>query len=351
MYISRNVFYFKDLLRETYGRPENTEAKRQKITQEITVHYNKNGKWKMKQVEHVNILLIGRVRTGKTTIKSLLVNPTTVPKDLTLKADTKDPNFQAFHLQEKNTVLNVIDTPGLFERSNNEIDIRDNVTILTMIKACAYMEIVKFHAICFCVSLTSGINQEDIESIKALIKYFGKETSKNSCLIITHCESKTEEQRQKLKQELVQDTDFKKIAPFFQLGILFSGAINPDDYTQGSDNVYRQYFNISDSRIQLINMFLSVKDPLPIERMNIRSAPHDIDMNMHKSVELRKLQQLVEEKERIIAQLQEKIDSNEKQIQQLMANFDNAILGEETMRPQSQQQFGTNSYLSSRRRK
>ncbi len=338
MYISRNVFYFKDLLRETYGRPENTEAKRQKITQEITVHYNKNGKWKMKQVEHVNILLIGRVRTGKTTIKSLLVNPTTVPKDLTLKADTKDPNFQAFHLQEKNTVLNVIDTPGLFERSNNEIDIRDNVTILTMIKACAYMEIVKFHAICFCVSLTSGINQEDIESIKALIKYFGKETSKNSCLIITHCESKTEEQRQKLKQELVQDTDFKKIAPFFQLGILFSGAINPDDYTQGSDNVYRQYFNIIDYRIQLINMFLSVKDPLPIDRMNLRSAPYDDDLNMKIAGQLRNSEELLAAKDRTIKELQVKVDAGKRQIQRLKGNYNITLHGEANLRSQAKTQ-------------
>ncbi|CAF1605094.1 unnamed protein product, partial [Didymodactylos carnosus] len=192
------------MMRWKYGVADNS-GKSRKIMAEIKDEYSKFGKYLMKEVEHKNILLIGRTRTGKSTIKSLLVNPTSVPDQLTLKSGTRESHFQAFHLQENDTVLNIIDTPGLFEHSNNEVDIRDNEVILKTIGLCMTMEITKFHAICFCVSIVAGINREDINSLELLQDYLGVETSKNSCLIVARCESIDEEQREKLKRELMED--------------------------------------------------------------------------------------------------------------------------------------------------
>lgn len=230
--------------------------------------YKANGKYPTKKVEHKNILLIGRGRAGKTTIRSLLIDPTNVADELTLKAGTKDPHFQAFHLQKDDVVLNIIDTPGLFEHGNKEIDIRDNDVILKSIGFCINVEIAKFHAICFCVSLTTGINKEDLDSLRLLIDYFGPETSENACLIITRAESLDEPQRAKLKQELMEDVYFKDIASFFKLGVHFSGAISRDDLIRGNERgVELQYCAVSEYREKLIELFLRVKDPLPIENM------------------------------------------------------------------------------------
>ncbi|CAF2040924.1 unnamed protein product [Rotaria magnacalcarata] len=242
--------------------------KSREILAKLKADFKSYGKFPMKKVEHKNILLIGRTRTGKSTIQSLLIDPTNVPEELTLRSGTRDPHFQAFHLQEDDVVLNIIDTPGLFEHSNDQMDIRDNETILKTIGFCINMEIAKFHAICFCVSLVAGINAEDINSLKLLAQYLGQETAKNSCVIITRCESISKKQREKLKKELIEDFDFKQIAPFFKLGIYFSGSINRDDLSRGNEEtVYHQYSTISDYREELIDLFLKVKDPLPVAQM------------------------------------------------------------------------------------
>jgi hypothetical protein len=214
-------------------------------------------------------MLIGRTRTGKSTIKMLLVDPTTVPNDLTLKSGTKDPLFESFFVDDNHVVLNIIDTPGLFEHGTREFDIRDNNTILNTIDVCANREITKFHVICFCVAINNGINQEDIASLNLLVDFLGSEISRNSCLIVTRCEMKDEPQRAALRAELLNDVHFKSIANFFQKGIFFSGSLNYDDYKKGNDSLYDQFVTISEYRLQLIEMFTGEVEPFPISEMAI----------------------------------------------------------------------------------
>ena len=118
------------------------------------------------KVEHRNILLIGRARTGKSTITSSLINPVDLPDEMTRRPGTREPQLQAFHLAED-----------------------------------------------------------------------GHEASRNSCLVITHCETASQTLRDKLRKKLVEDVNFTKIAPFFKLSIFFFGSINRDDCECGHENV------------------------------------------------------------------------------------------------------------------
>jgi hypothetical protein len=73
------------------------------------------------------------------------------------------------------TVLNIIDTHGLFEHAPSAEEIQDNKTILDTIEKCIRREITKFRLVCFCASFESGINDQDIASLKLLVDFLGKD--------------------------------------------------------------------------------------------------------------------------------------------------------------------------------
>ena len=240
---------------------------------EIKANYKDEGKFQTTKVEQRNILLIGHSCAGKSTIKSLLLDPTAVPDEQSLKSSTKNQLFESFHIDDNNMVLNIVDIPDLFERGTGKINVRDNETILRTIGICANRELTNFHAICFCVAITVGINQEDIESFKLLINFFGEGISENSCLIITQCESKDEKQRAKISSEFKNDTYFQEIAPFFKLGIFFSGSLNRDDFGKGNyGSLYDQFVTINDYRTKLIELFIGDIQPFKINEKLIDDA-------------------------------------------------------------------------------
>ena len=297
------------------------DEKRQSLMNEIKEDYKEHGEHQVTPVNQRNVMLIGRTRTGKSTIKSLLVDPTVVPDDLALKSGTRVPLFESFHVKDKDIVLNIIDTPGLFEHSSNQVDIRDNKAILQTIQLCVNREITKFHVICFCISITTGINETDIESLKLLVNFLGNGISGNSCLIVTRCESKGEKQRATIQLELKQNSYFKDIVKYFQLGILFSGSINPDDHNGGNESIRDQYVTVSEYREKLIDMFTRDIQPFPITETllsEIRVALSAVDM---KEAQIQVLQNKVSEQDRLINKLQNSLQGSDKETTRIRAEL------------------------------
>ncbi|UJR07388.1 hypothetical protein I4U23_011674 [Adineta vaga] len=322
--------------------------KRDRIKNEIEIDYKENGKYQVTRVDQRNVMLIGHTRTGKSTIKSLLVDPTVVADDLILKSGTKDPLFESFYVHDNRIVLNIIDTPGLFEHGTTEIDVRDNQTILHTISICVNREITKFHVIGFCVTITNGINQEDIASLKLLIDFLGKEISRNSCIIVTRCESKDQSQRERMRAELLEDSYFREIAPFFQLGIFFSGSLNRDDFNRGHDSLYEQFFTINDYRTQLIELFTSNIEPFPISDMIISQVWRCQDEGTSKDEELNKLRDQAEAQAKTIEELLLNRENDEEIIAELVDRLRriNARQREERTRAQAKHQRNSRCYIS-----
>ena len=62
-------------------------------------------------------------------------------------------------------------------------------------------KVTKLHIICFCVSVRAGVFSEDIQVIRQYMNIFRKSVSKNSCMVMTHCESQDQESRNTLNRE------------------------------------------------------------------------------------------------------------------------------------------------------
>lgn len=303
-------------LRDT-RKVTNADAKRQEFVEKIENDYKQYGKNGIRQVKSNNIMIIGRTRSGKTTIKSLMLDPTIVPDELTLKSGTREPLIESFHIADIDATLNIIDTPGLFERGSEEDSLRDNDAILTTIEKCANMEITIFNVICFCISINAGINGEDVRSIELFMQFLGDEISSNSCLIVTHCESKNEEQRNKIKKELEEDKFFKKIAPFFKLGVFFSGSINRDNYNNGNECILDEYVTINEYRTQLIKLFTSNIKPFPITETKISEIRRAREANTVILDELQNAQNLSKQQEYANTDLKSKSTQQERLIKDL----------------------------------
>lgn len=98
-------------------------------------------------------------------------------------SETKGPVFTSFVIPNANLVLNIIDTPGVFERSNKQELIRSDEAILQAIVQCVNLELTKFHLVCFAFSMTAGIQRDDMEALKLFMDRLGPEVSLNACLI------------------------------------------------------------------------------------------------------------------------------------------------------------------------
>lgn len=201
-----------------------------------------------------NILLLGRTRSGKTTFKCMLSNPQYVPNELTLISETRSPTCESITIPHANLTLTLVDTVGLFDRSQYVRERLNSDEFSLIIDFCKRININEFNLICFCVSFEAGINNQDIEALYQLVEYFGHSLCTNLCLIVTRCESKTEIQRIRLQQEFSNDTHFQGIVHFFGQGIYFSGALNRDDYNYANESLIAQFVNICAYRQKIIDL-------------------------------------------------------------------------------------------------
>ena len=240
--------------------------------------------------------------------------------------------------------LNIIDTPGLFERGSGDNDIRDNDAIMQTIERCANMEITTFDAICFCVAITAGINGDDVKSIELFMKLLGGDISSNSCLIITHCESKSEAQRKMIVRELSEDKFFKEIAPFFKRGIFFSGSINRDNYNNGNECILDEYVCICEYRTKLIELFSENIKPFPITSSQISTIRQANEAKEKMAQQLQNAQNACEEEEDVTQYLQTKLSDTDTQVSKLTISCSQK---DETLYPNCEQPACSRIVLSS----
>jgi len=207
-----------------------------------------------------DILLIGRRNIGKTTLKHILEDPCSITDESSLISRTPSISFhQTFQLSNSNLFLQIVETSIPFERNNDE-------HLWNINQFCIENRIERFNLICFCRSLNSSFNNGDIEIVNKLVKHFGEQICSQLCLIITHCESKDNEECNRLRNELINDHYFKEIIPYFRQGIHFTGSINRDDFNRKYiDVVSGQFETVYVYRQNLIQLIQNTRDSFRIQ--------------------------------------------------------------------------------------
>ena len=212
-----------------------------------------------------NVLFVGPLKSGKTTLRHVLLDPTHLAEEFSLRSVSGTTSTYERNLCPSSTSrvsLNIVELPGHMISLTSDLSEINN--------ECARLSIHEFHLILFCVSIEAGIDGYAVQSFKRLINHLGEDAIKDYlCLVITRCESKNDVQRQVLRNELMQDVMFKRITRCFGRGICFSGALNRDDWNRASEALHYQFQTIYDYRRTLLNLIELQIEPFRIGRPSL----------------------------------------------------------------------------------
>ena len=195
-----------------------------------------------------NILLLGRTRTGKSTIAKVIENNLHIPELRRLYAETRKIHFNRIAGECDGIMyhFNIIDSPGLFDLAQNGTEALTNERIQEIIDDCIKKDVTDIHAFGFVFSAEGGINQEDIQSM-ILVQNRYPLLRNYMMLVITHGEEKDGHERSSFVEEFFKQKDVVKhgLKDFFGLGTFFIGCLRPQ---------LKRYPNLEAALIQLRNV-------------------------------------------------------------------------------------------------
>jgi GTPase Era involved in 16S rRNA processing len=208
--------------------------------------------------EERTIMLMGRTRTGKSTIAEVLANTLYKPRKLSIYSETRQTTARSFFTTDKNTGksyrFTIIDTPGFFDMTHDSRVRLQNKDITEHIRCCLESNIRHVHLIGIVFNLVNGINERDIEAMIYIKEHF-RGIEEHTALIITNCEQTNEKERNRLIDDFFQHRVFKKhnLKDFFRQGVLFMGCLRYESLeTANEAAIYLEYNNVLDMRTEFI---------------------------------------------------------------------------------------------------
>jgi GTP-binding protein EngB required for normal cell division len=246
---------------------------------QLTQEMSNQNQYQFSQCTDRNIVLIGRTRTGKSTISSMIRDPFYLPPLPSLFACTRNITFNRITATHRGNAyfFTIIDSPGLYDSMRNEGERLTNKTIKKHLDECITKDITHIHAFAFVFSSSSGINIEDIQSMMFIQKNY-PELRNFFILIITHCEEKNEEERRNFMEEFFQHPDVIKhgLREFFGLGIYFTGCLRPQ--LQRVPNIMAakaQATNILEMRKKLLDFLIARRETFNIHYKPVNKGSID----------------------------------------------------------------------------
>lgn len=239
-----------------------TRSSEEYIKNSIRRTANDSDKYKFQECVPRNIVVIGRTRCGKTTMIRVIEDLGYIPPTLSLYSGTR--NIDIRHLgatvahNGKKYNINIIDTPGFYDKVSSGETKLTNDHIKGLIDQCISHQITEIHVFAFAFSLENGINSDDVESMK-FIKRKYPQLKSYFALILTHCERLSPTARKKLVDDFFQVDEIRQsqLKDYFELGVHFMGSLDPLAVAQGLlDAIASQIQNLIPMREEFIDFIL-----------------------------------------------------------------------------------------------
>lgn len=228
-----------------------------KVRRNLEATDEKHNKYRFSRCIDRNIVLIGRSRTGKSTLTKVLENTFYRSGDRQLYSETKGVEFLKVAtdaLDGRRLYFNVVDTPGFYEQSTTALADNANDRIKRFLDSCLQHDVTNVHLFAFVFSLNAGVNNEDIATMK-FVKEKYPNLGKYMALVVTHCEKLEEAKRQNLIEKFFQHHDVKasKLMEFFTQGIFYMGCFENSSFEKKYETeIYDVYKNILEMRTTFI---------------------------------------------------------------------------------------------------
>ncbi|UJR18500.1 hypothetical protein I4U23_005407 [Adineta vaga] len=178
----------------------------------------------------INALIVGRSQTGKTTLLESLKN-TNYASYVTGFSGTRNVTHHPIIIREKETnryyQINLIDTIGLHEHSQDPANNRSDEEILTLVAKFIAKEITSLNAVIF-VSKAGDLHLHDISAFRSLMTFLGSSFRANTMMVLTHCEGLTKDRFDILANGIRTHPSSRDISDYCSLGIHPHGTLNFD---------------------------------------------------------------------------------------------------------------------------
>ena len=180
----------------------------------------------------INILLVGRSQVGKSTLIESLKD-SAYSSSRTGISQTREPSYKQLTLTSNDDgqqyTLNIIDTPGLREIRHDPNETSSDEQLLDLMRKLFDDGRVRSLNIIAFVSKMGYTHQNDIDTFKSLIDFFGPQFSSISVLILTHCDKIPNDAMKKLTHELKTHPECAEVVKYFKLGVHYHGTLDVDD--------------------------------------------------------------------------------------------------------------------------
>lgn len=227
---------------------------------------------KSKDVSTRNVLIVGSIHSGKSTISNVLENVCHAAEQTTLFGSTQEPILRESVIGGYQ--VRVLDTPGLFQQAKKGEAKRENGEIAQLIQ-----ESVKTHfggegyenvdTVLMPISFTAGVMSEDIEALKFFAEKLPLTTKK--ILVVTNAEGHVDNDRTSLLDQISQHRELSKLVDSHFGGtdkILFTGTLEEFDLLDEKTTT-RKLKQVYLDRECMIKALLPTEEPVEFKQARL----------------------------------------------------------------------------------